>query len=171
MKKWILQITLVAALVAAALLMRGGPALPVTPEETIAGFFDAARDGDAKTYLRHTSGNLRRALRQLQKEQGTAGFSRDMQRSLDGIVGQAVKRLPQAPAAMAAFEVELVFTDRNEVQTFLLEQVGSGWAICLIETARVYQPEIAYGTPVFAEPDLLQADTTRSQDDADVTID
>ncbi len=153
MKKWILQIGLIVALVAAALLLRGGDQLPATPEDAVAEFFDAARDGDTRTYLRLTTGDLRKSLDQLRKQQGAETFQANLRRTNDGIMGQAVRELPGAPTGTAAYEIELIFTDRNEVQTFRLEQVGSGWAIASIEVARVYQPEIAYGTPVFAEPE------------------
>lgn len=153
MKKRFLQLGLIAALVAAAFLMRGGDKLPQTPEDTIAKFFDAARDGNTRDYLRLTAGDLRRSLDQLRKQQGTEAFRANLQRTNEGIMGQAVRELPGAPTGTAAYEVELIFADRNEVQTFRLEQMGSGWAIASIEVARVYQPEIAYGTPVFAEPE------------------
>ena len=151
MKKWILQIGLVAALVGAALLLRGGDRLPARPEDTIAAFFDAARDGNVRVYVQLATGDLRKSLEQLRKEQGAETFQANLRRTNDGIMGQAVRELPGAPTGTAAYEVELIFTDRNEVQTFRLEQRGSGWAIASIEVARVYQPEIRYGTPVFAE--------------------
>ncbi len=153
MNKRLLQIALIAALASAALLMRGGDQLPATPEDTIAGFFDAARDGDARAYLRLATGDLRKSLDQLRKQQGAETFQANLQRTNDGIMGQAVRRLPGAPTGTAAFEIELIFTDRNEVQTFRLEELDGGWAIASIEVAKVYQPEIAYGTPVFAEPE------------------
>jgi hypothetical protein len=153
MKKWILQLGLIAALAAAAFLLRGGDQLPATPEETIAGFFDAARDGSTSAYLRLTTGELRKSLDQLRKQQGAETFRANLQRTNDGIMGQAVRELPGAPSGTATYEIELIFTDRNEVQMFRLKQVGGGWAIASIEMARVYQPAIAYGTPVFAEPE------------------
>lgn len=153
MKKWSLQIGLIVGLVAAALLMRGGEQLPNTPEEAIAEFFDAARDGNTRAYLRLTTGELRESLDQLRKQQGVETFQANLKRTNDGIMGQAMRELPDAPTGTAAYEIELIFKDRNEVQTFRLEQSGSGWAIASIEVARVYQPEIAYGTPVFAEPE------------------
>jgi len=153
MKKRLLQIALIAGLVTAALLMRSGDQLPATPEETIAAFFDAARDGNSRTYLRLTTGELRKSLDQLRKQQGAETFQANLKRTNDGIVGQAVRELPDAPTGTAAYEIELIFKDRNEVQTFRLEQTGTGWAIASIDVARVYQPEIPYGTPVFAEPE------------------
>lgn len=152
MGKRILQIGMLAALVAVALVLRNGQRLPEQPQDAVNAFFTAARDGDAEGYLRLTTGELRKSLEQLRRQQGAAAFRENMRRSLDGVKGQAVRKLPQAPVSAEAFEVELVFGDRNEVQTFILEPVGSGWAIASIETARVYRPEIPYGTPVFAEP-------------------
>ncbi|MHB8900033.1 MAG: hypothetical protein ACYC6Y_14895 [Thermoguttaceae bacterium] len=152
MKKWILQIALVAALVGAAVLLRGRDQLPATPEDAIAAFFDAAREGNVRAYLQLATGELRRSLEQLRKEQGSETFRANLRRTNDGIMGQAVRELPGAPTGTKAYEVELIFVDRNEVQTFRLEPKGSGWAIAAIEGARVYQPEVRYGTPVFLEP-------------------
>lgn len=152
MGKRMVQIGVLAALVAAALVLRGGRRLPDQPQDAVNAFFNAARDGDVQAYLRLTTGQLRTSLEQLRRQQGAEVFRENMQRSLDGIKGQAVRKLPQSPVGAAAFEVELIFSDRNEVQTFVLEPVGAGWAIASIEAARVYRPEIPYGTPVFSEP-------------------
>ncbi len=157
MRKWILQIGLIAALVGAAYLMRAGDRLPARPEDTIAAFFDAARDGNVRAYLRLATGELQRSLDHLRKQQGAEAFQANLRRTNDGIVGQAVRPLPGVPTGTAFYEVELIFTDRNEVQTFRLQQKGNGWAIASIDAARVYQPEIPYGTPVFAEEETEDA--------------
>lgn len=156
MKKRVLQIGLILVLLAAALLMRGGDQLPPTPEEAIAEFFDAARDGNTRAYLQLTTGDLRKSLDQLRRQQGAGMFQANLKRTNDGIMGQAVRELPGAPIGTATYEVELIFADRNEVQTFRLEESGNGWAIASIDVARVYQPEIPYGTPVFAAPEEPQ---------------
>lgn len=156
MCKWMLRIGVLAALVAAALILRGGRRLPDQPQDAVNAFFNAARDGDARAYLQLTTGELRKSLEQLRREQGAETFRVNIERSLEGIKGQAVRKLPQSPVGTAALEVELVFSDRNEVQRFVLEPVGSGWAIAAIEAARVYRPEIPYGTPVFSEPAINQ---------------
>ena len=105
MKKRLLQLGLITVLVAAAFLMRGGDKLPQTPEDTIAEFFDAARDGNSRDYLRLAAGDLRKSLDQLRKQQGAETFQANLQRTNEGVMGQAVRELPGAPTGTAAYDL------------------------------------------------------------------
>ena len=153
MKKSVLQLALIAVLVAAAFLLRGRSRLPQTPEETIASFFDAATEGNDRAYLALTAGPLRRSLDQLRRQQGAEAFRANLRSTNNGLLGQAVQKLPQAASGTVGCQVDLVFADRQETQTFWLVEKSGGWAIESIETAQVSQPEIPYGTPVFTSPE------------------
>ncbi len=151
MKKRVLQLALIAALVAVAFLLRGRDRLPPTAEETIAAFFDAASEGNDRVYLSLTTGSLRRSLDQLRRQQGAETFRANLRATNDGLLGQAVQKRPQAASGAVGYQVDLVFADRQETQTFWLAEKSGGWAIESIETAEVRQPKIPYGAPVFQQ--------------------
>lgn len=153
MKKRILQLALIAGLVAVAFLLRGRDRRPETAEETIASFFDAASEGNDRAYLALTTGPLRRSLDQLRRQQGAEAFRANLRATGDGLLGQAVQKRSQAASGAVGYQVDLVFADRQETQTFWLVEKSGGWAIESIETAQVHQPEIPYGTPVFSSPE------------------
>jgi hypothetical protein len=151
-KKPLLAAALLAALVGAAILLRGGGRLPGTPEQTVSEFFDAADRGDGAAYLRLTTGRLRQTLQRTRDELGGEAFAEDLKRNAADIKGLAVSPSDRAPLAGVALEVDIVFADRNEQQRMVLVEERGGWAIEQIETASTVKPSIPYGTPVFEEP-------------------
>jgi len=151
-KKPLLAAALLAALVGAAFLLRGGGRLPSTPEETVTAFFDAAGRGDGGAYLRLTTGQLRRTLEKTRAELSPEAFGRDLKRNASAIKGLAVSRSERPPLAGVALDVDIVFADRNEQQRMVLVEERSGWAIEQIEGASTVKPSIPYGTPVFEQP-------------------
>ncbi|HUT93109.1 MAG TPA: hypothetical protein VMY37_26830 [Thermoguttaceae bacterium] len=153
MKKWLPHVLLVVLLVGLALALRSRDRLPETPEQTVTEFFTAAGDGDDRAYLRLVTGELRKSLEQARSEAGAEAFRQGLRRSSGGIKGLAVTRADNAPAPLAAVDVEIVFADRNERQRMLLAPIRGGWAIASLEQAQMVKPPIAYGTPVFDMPE------------------
>jgi len=151
-KKWLPHLLLVVLLVGLALTLRNRDRLPETPEKTVTEFFLAAGEGDDRAYLRLATGALRKSLEQARRESGAEAFRRGLRRSAGGIKGLAVTRADDAPAPLAAVDVEIVFADRNERQRMLLEPIRGGWAIASIEQAEMVKPPVAYGTPVSETP-------------------
>ena len=154
MTKRVLQIAVLAALVAAAFLLRGRGRLPETPKAAVGEFFDAAERGDAGAYLRLTSGPLRKSFEQTRSELGAEAFRRSLQRSVAGVKALAIMGGDDAPSGSVAVEVDIVFVDRVERQKMTLTAQGSGWLISSIETARASKPPVSYGQPVFEEQPL-----------------
>jgi len=151
-KKWLPHLLLVVLLVGLALTLRNRDRLPETPEKSVTEFFTAASEGDDRAYLRLATGELRKSLEQARSEAGAEAFRQGLRRSAGGIKGFAVTRADDAPAPLAAVDVEIVFADRNERQRMLLEPIRGGWAITSIEQAEMIKPPIAYGTPVSEMP-------------------
>lgn len=157
MRKRTLPIAAIAGLVLAVYASGGcgrSPKAGRTPEAAVDEFFDAAARGDDQAYLRLTSGRLRESLSSARSELGVEAFRDNLRRSAAGIKGLAKARGNDASSAdgTMVLDVELVFADRNERQRMLLIPKGNGWVITSIEPARVVQPSIPYGTPVFEEP-------------------
>ena len=151
MKRWGLQIGLIAALVAAAFWLRARDRLPDTPEATVDAFFDTASRGDDAAYLRLVAGPLRTSLEGDRAQLGPAAFRENLRRSVAGIKGLKTSRGDDAPPGQVAIDAELVFADRNEQQQILLLDTGKGFAITAIRAAVTVKPPIPYGTPVFDE--------------------
>jgi hypothetical protein len=151
-KQRLVQIGVVVALVAAAVLLRNRDRLPQTPEEAVSAFFDAAGKGDAAAYLRLATGELAKSLGETRAQLGAEGFRSSIQASVKGVKGFAVARSANAPPERVALEVDIVFSDRNERQRMLCAPQGNGWLISAIEAARMVKPAIPYGTPVYEEP-------------------
>ncbi len=157
MREHALKLLVVVALVGVAVaLRRREAALPATPEDAIGAFFDAAKAGDERAYLRLTTGPMRKVLETTRSELGAKRFKQNLIASAAGIKGHAI--IPGEPAqdGVARLTVEVVFVDRKEVQRVRLRKVGAGWAIEEMSEARVVKPPIPYGTPVFKIPPLGQ---------------
>ncbi len=148
MRNWTVRIVVVAALVVAAFVLRGRARPGETPEAAVSAFFDAAELGDDDTYLRLTSGRLRKSLEGTRSQLGVDAFRESLRQWAAKIKGLAFTRNDTAPPGLIALDVEIVFADRNERQKMLLSPEGSGWTIHSIEAAQMVEPAIPYGTPV-----------------------
>ena len=152
MKQRIVQVAVVIALVAAAVLQRGRErALPETPEAAVNAFFDAAERGDDAAYLALVDGELRSSFENARSERVPEQFRSDLQRQAAGVKGLGTMRADDAPEGLVGIDVDIVFTDRNEKQRFTLAPRNNGWIITSISTTSTSKPSIPYGTPVYAE--------------------
>lgn len=168
MKKRMLQIVLVVALVLLALALRNRDraSLPQKPEETVSQFFTAAGEGDDRAYLRLVTGELRKALENDRTQAGAEAFRQSLRRSAAGIKGLAVSRIDETDQ-LVTLDVEIVFTDRNERQQMLLERKPGGWVISAMEKSQRQDPPIPYGTPVFVPPDEGKPQTPPEEEPID----
>jgi hypothetical protein len=116
--------------------------------------FDAAGRGDLERYLEQFADPLRSQLARTRAEKGEA-YLRDYLARLAGPVKGVAVRLSEkqelGPDSVRV-PVELVYQDRNEVQTFHLQRGEEGpsasWRIRRIDAARAAPTLIPYGTPV-----------------------
>ena len=81
MSKRVVQIAVIAAIVAAAFWFRTRDRLPETPEATVNAFFDTAARGDDAAYLRLVTGSLRTTLESSRSQLGPAAFRDSIRRS------------------------------------------------------------------------------------------
>ncbi|MFZ5832179.1 MAG: hypothetical protein ACOY3P_19010, partial [Planctomycetota bacterium] len=166
--KWILRGALIAALLVAAILLRGRDELPETPEAAVNALFDAATAGDDRAYLELTTGPLRTQLEENRRQMGAEGFRQSLKESVTGLLGLAVFEAPSEADDQRVLDVDLVFANRNERQRIVFVDQGSGWAILSIGTAAMEKPEIAYGTPVFTaenSPPVVDRDSLPPPDE------
>jgi len=150
-KQRIVLVAVAVLLVAAGLALRNRDRAAATPEAAINAWFDAAARGDDKACLALVAGTLRASLEETRTQLGAEAFRKSLQVSMAGIKGFAVTAAGGATTDAAAFDVDLVFADRNERQRMLLAPQGGAWAITSISKADARKPAIPYGTPVFEE--------------------
>jgi len=140
---------LVLALAAVALLLRGKGRLPPTPEDAVAWFIQAAQRGDAPAYLAILTGTLRSAHESTQSRIGAEAFAASLRESVAGLKGYAVSPVGGDSPDRAERDVEMVFSDRNWRQRFLLLRQGGGWLVASIDRSDTVRPPIPYGATVF----------------------
>lgn len=114
---------------------------------------DSAR-GDVAAYLAGFGGTLRQRLERESAERGRDAFADDLKRAAATRKSHATfAPEPEGPDA-ARVTVETVYPDRNERQTYRLEQGPDGWLVTAVETVRSHQPKAKYGTPAsYQEPE------------------
>ena len=148
-KQILVPTILVLVLVAVALLLRGKGRLPPTPDDAVNLLFQAAQSGDAPGYLAVLSGPLRTSFESTQSQIGAAAFAASLRESVAGMKGLAISPIGESSLDRAERDVELVFSDRNERQRFVLLRQGSGWLVTQIDKADRVKSPIPYGAPVF----------------------
>ena len=149
MKQIAVPTMLVLALAAVALLLRGKGRLPPTPEDAVNVLFQAAQRGDAPAYLATLTGTLRSSFESTQSQIGAEAFAASLRESVAGMKGLAVSPAGEPSPDRAELDVELVFSDRNQRQRFVLLRQGGGWLVARIDKADTVKPPIPYGAPVF----------------------
>jgi hypothetical protein len=117
---------------------------PSNPEDGIYAMFDAARAGDAQTYLDCFSGPLHDQVAATAKED--AKFKEYLIRQNSAVQGMAVTVTDRPTADEARVRVEYVYSDHNEVQNVHLKKEGARWKIVNIDGAEPVQPLVPYGS-------------------------
>jgi len=150
-KRYVLPLAVAAALVAAAIALRGRQVRPETPEAAVNALFTAAERGDDGAYLALVGGPLRASLQESRAQLGAEKFRRSLRASVAGVKTLAITAATGAPPDQAALDVEVGFADRVERQRMVLARQGGGWVIMAAGAAAAGKPAIPYGTPVFDE--------------------
>jgi hypothetical protein len=117
-------------------------------QDAIYGMLDAARAGDVAAYLESYAGKMRSAIEQSVSETGTDRFSRYLKDSNSAIKGVAVYDPEPVSVREMRVRLEYVYQDRNETQTYYLENVDGNWKITRIDGSERANTLIPYGTPV-----------------------
>jgi hypothetical protein len=146
--KWAARGVLVVALgIAASWFHR---ASPMTPEEAIRKWFEAAARGDVRTVLALCREPLQGELASSARQEGLALSTAALQSSMSGVKGLGIQKLDLGPDR-GVFLVELVHSDRNERHRMELIRMGQQWFIVRIESDSPVVPPVRYGTPAFEE--------------------
>jgi len=116
-------------------------------EARVRALLDGAARGDVDGYLAAFGGPLRVRIEREVAGRGRDAFADDLRRAAAARKSHAVfAPEPDGPAA-ARVVVETVYPDRNERQTYLVEDGEGGWLVTDVETARGRQPQAKFGSP------------------------
>lgn len=156
-KRWITTVTLILLAGALVWLARrerlagtnGSEPTAAGPEDVIWQMSDAAREGNAQTYLDCFTGNLQQNLKQTAAEMGDAQFSTYLKQLNNEVTGIAVSDLQQS-AQEADLRVEFIFRGRNEAQKHHFKLIEGKWRIDRVDDAEQLKVLIPYGTTVSA---------------------
>jgi hypothetical protein len=155
-----LAASLTIALLAAALWLGRGrtpstsfTSAADTPEACIDRMFAAAAGGDVAAYLHCFAGPERDRLERELAGQPREVFERSLREAVAPLKGRAVFRNDPADQAaeQASYTIDRIYENRTERQTFQLVCQSGVWRISSVQAADAFQPEKAYGTPVFEE--------------------
>jgi hypothetical protein len=148
-KRIVVPTMLAVALVAVALLLRGKGRLASTPEESVRMFLQSAQRGNTRDYLANLTGTLRASSESTQSQMGDEAFAASLRKSVAGMKGCAISSVGAPSADRTELDVEIVFSDRNERQRFILLQQNGAWLIQRIDNTDTVKPPVPYGAPVF----------------------
>ena len=132
----------------AALFRPAEPPRPPEPRDAIYKMLDAARSGDAESYLACFSGALEATLRRSRGEMGPQGFARYLSNTNKEIKGIALSEPVSLTDREVRVRVEYVYQDRNEAQQMYLEKTADGWRIARVDSTERVKTLVPYGTPV-----------------------
>ncbi len=117
------------------------------PQDPIYQAFDAIRDRDFSKYLDAHAGGMKASLLRAATEIGEVRLLQLLQEQNAPLKGIAILEPERLSDREINVKVEYVFADRNEVQSYYLEQAGDGWKIVRVDGAQRMQTLIPYGAP------------------------
>jgi hypothetical protein len=126
----------------------GTPAPAHPAEGRVQALMESAGRGDVTAYLDAFAGPLRQRLDREVSQRGRDLFADDLTRASKRRKSHAVfSAEPEGPDS-ARVVVEAVYPDRNERQSYRVEQQpGGAWLVTSVETVRSHEPKSRYGAP------------------------
>lgn len=118
-----------------------------TAEARVQGLLQSASRGDVAGYLDAFAGPLRARLEREVNARGTDAFGQDLRTASRSRKSHAVFAVEPDGPGSARVTVEVVYVDRNERQTYRLEQNGVDWLVAEVETVKNRQPIAKFGAP------------------------
>jgi hypothetical protein len=124
-----------------------------TPEACIERMFDAAKQGDVAAYLNCFTGPERQRLQRDLAGQPQEAFRQSLVDAVATLKGRAVFASSPVgdPSQPVIYTVDRVYDNRTERQTYELVCEAGTWRIRDMQAANAFQPDKAYGTPVYEE--------------------
>lgn len=123
-----------------------GPA--PTPEDSIYAMLDAARAGDAQTYLDSFANPVRDQLVQVVKESSEPRFSEYLKSQNTAFQSVAISVADRPSESEVRARVEYVYANRNEVQSLYLRKEASRWKIFKVAGSDQIKTLVPFGGSV-----------------------
>jgi hypothetical protein len=160
--KVVVTISILAGLIVLVLVRNGSLRLPASlaqftsladkastgPDEAIYNMLDAARAGNAKSYLDSFADPMRAQIEQVVKESSKDKFAAYLVSQNSAFQSVAITVTSEASDHEALAKVEYVYSDRNEVQYMHLNKVQGQWKITEVSGSQPIKTLIPFGTAV-----------------------
>jgi len=126
--------------------------VPARTEDVIWKMLVAGRTGNVQQYLDCFSGASLDTLQDTRKQSKDDGAFRDyIRRDVQDIKSMSIINGRQEDPAKAVFEVEMVYADRNEDQTYSLHKTQGTWKIVEISRPVIATQPVRYMDTVVKE--------------------
>lgn len=153
----ILTVGLMIPLFWAGLRRRAGDSLPSAPSREAADSLDSpeaivktlltsAQHGDIAAYRETFAGKLRDRVEREIQDSGPERFAEQLRRASAARKSHAIFSSQPDGQNAVHVTVESVYPDRNERQTYRLEQHPDGWRITSVDSLVAQMPRARYGT-------------------------
>lgn len=124
---------------------------PEKNEDIIWKMLSSAKLGNTQQYLDCFTGKSLRALQKANEEKGKTVFRDYIQQNAQAVKGVSIISKEQKNSLKTVFDVEIVYADRNEYQTFSLQKGQEGWKINEISKSVITKQPIPYMEKVVKE--------------------
>ena len=124
---------------------------PEKIEDIIWKMFSSAKLGNTEQYLDCFTGKSLRALQKAKREKNDAVFKNYIQQNAQAIKGISIINREQKNSLNISFDVEVVYPDRNEYQSFSLQKAQKEWKITGISKPVIMKQPIPYMEQVVKE--------------------
>lgn len=131
------------------------------PEAAVRTLLRSAQRGDVASYRAAFAGSLHERIERELNERGVDRFADELRQASAARKSHAVFAAePDGPNAVR-IAVESVYPDRNERQTYRLEQTPDGWRVTEVDSVRTQMPKARYGSLAeYQEPEAAPVQGT-----------
>ncbi|MGA1840402.1 MAG: hypothetical protein ACMUIU_07230 [bacterium] len=125
---------------------------PENASDIIWKMFSFAKLGDVEDFLKCFTGESLAILQSNRKDWKDQGFREYIKEYAQNVKGVSIINGTEENEGKRVFEVEVVYADRNELQTVFLQKTNKGWKIINILKPVIIKPAIPYLKQVIGNP-------------------
>ena len=125
---------------------------PENASDIIWKMFSFAKFGDVENFLGCFAGESLAILQSNRKDWKNQGFREYIKGFAQDVKGVSIINGTEENEGNRVFEVEVVYADRNELQTVFLQKTNKGWKITKVLKPVIIKPAIPYLKQVIGNP-------------------
>lgn len=113
--------------------------------------FSSAKAGDVENYLQCFTKILQSVLESTRRERKGQNFREYIKENAHNIKGVSIINKREENESQRVYDIEVVYIDRNKLQTVFLQKTNKGWKINRISKPALVKPQIPYLKQVIGE--------------------